>query len=40
MRITVNGVSIFFEVIGEKLALVDGALVEKPTLLVLHGGVL
>ena len=38
MRITVNGVSIFFEVIGEKLALVDGALVEKPTLLVLHGG--
>jgi proline iminopeptidase len=38
MRVTVNGVAIFFEVIGEKLALREGALVEKPTLLVLHGG--
>ena len=38
MRVTVNDVAIFFEVIGEKLALRDGVLVEKPTLLVLHGG--
>ena len=38
MRVTVNGVAIFFEVIGEKLSLVDGMLVERPTLVVLHGG--
>ena len=38
MRVLVNGVRIYFEVVGEKLALVEGAIVEKPTLLVLHGG--
>ncbi len=38
MRVQVNGVRIFFEVVGEQLAVIDGATVEKPTLLVLHGG--
>ena len=38
MRVLVNGVRIYFEVVGEKLAVVDGQTVEKPTLLVLHGG--
>lgn len=38
MRVSVNGVRIYFEVVGEKLQLRDGALVEVPTLLVLHGG--
>jgi len=38
MRIKVNGVSLYFEVIGDKLRLVDGKLKEVPTMLVLHGG--
>ena len=38
MRVMVNGVRLFFEVVGSKLSVVDGQSVEKPTLLVLHGG--
>jgi len=38
MRVNVNGVHLYFEVVGEKLAHVGNELVEKPTLLVLHGG--
>jgi proline iminopeptidase len=38
MRVTVNGVRLFFEVVGSKLDLVNGQTIERPTLLVLHGG--
>lgn len=38
MRVLVNGVRLFFEVAGEKLAADEGAMSERPTLLVLHGG--
>lgn len=38
MRVSVNGVRIYFEVLGEQLAVVDAKTVQKPTLLVLHGG--
>jgi proline iminopeptidase len=38
MRVTVHGAPIFFEVVGRKLAEDGPRLVEKPTLVVLHGG--
>ena len=38
MRVKVNGVHLFFEVCGSKLAIFDGQTIEKPTLVVLHGG--
>jgi proline iminopeptidase len=38
MRVKVNGVRLFFEVAGSKLDFVNGRTMEKPTLLVLHGG--
>lgn len=38
MRITVNGVRLFFEVVGTKLGPTSGADLDRPTLLVLHGG--
>lgn len=37
MRIKVNGSHIFFDVEGAKVAVQDGALREKPTLILLHG---
>ena len=38
MRINVNGAPIFFDVVGSKLAVDGGQMVERPTLIVLHGG--
>jgi proline iminopeptidase len=38
MRVRVNGISIFFEVIGTKYALDGPRMREKPTLVLLHGG--
>ncbi len=38
MRVHVNGVSIFFEVVGTKYALDGPRMREKPTLILLHGG--
>jgi pimeloyl-ACP methyl ester carboxylesterase len=38
MRIRVNGVSLFFEVIGPKLAPAGTSPPERPTVIVLHGG--
>ncbi|MEM7060948.1 MAG: alpha/beta hydrolase [Pseudomonadota bacterium] len=38
MRIEVNGVRLFFDIEGPKLAVEDNALVERPTLILLHGG--
>src|SRR5271168_534778 len=38
MFITVNGQSIFFDVVGSKLSPEGPLMREKPTLLVLHGG--
>jgi proline-specific peptidase len=38
MFLTVGGQRIFFDVVGDKLAIEGQALREKPTLLVLHGG--
>jgi pimeloyl-ACP methyl ester carboxylesterase len=38
MRVAVNGVRLFFEVVGSRLDFVNGQTVEKPTLVVLHGG--
>lgn len=38
MRVLVNGVHLFFEVIGTKLALDGPRMREKPTLVLLHGG--
>lgn len=38
MRIKVNGVRIFFEVIGSKFAIDGARMREKPTLILLHGG--
>lgn len=38
MRVHVNGVSIFFEVLGSKYALDGPRMREKPTLILLHGG--
>ena len=38
MRVTVNGVRIFFEVVGTSVATRDGVSVDQPTLLILHGG--
>lgn len=38
MRVSVNGVRIFFEVIGGKLAIDGPRMREKPTLVLLHGG--
>lgn len=38
MFIDVNGCKLFFDVYGSKLHLVEGGVIEKPTLIVLHGG--
>lgn len=38
MYVTVNGQRIFFDVVGEKLRIDGPRLVEKPTLIVMHGG--
>jgi len=38
VKVEVNGVRLFFEVVGEKMELHGTQLVEKPTLLILHGG--
>ncbi len=38
MHVIVNGVRLFFDVDGEKLAVDGDAMREKPTLLLLHGG--
>ncbi len=38
MRVLVNGVRLFFEVAGSKVASRDGQRSDQPTLLVLHGG--
>lgn len=38
MKIEINGVRLFFDVDGEKLAVNKDAMKEKPTLLLLHGG--
>ena len=38
MRINVNGTSLFFDVEGPKLVAVDSAMVERPTVVLLHGG--
>lgn len=38
MRIDVNGVRLFFDIEGPKLAVEDDVLVERPTLILLHGG--
>ncbi|WP_158647489.1 alpha/beta fold hydrolase [Actinoplanes sp. ATCC 53533] len=38
MRTTVDGVSLYFDVEGAQLAADGGRLVERPTVLVLHGG--
>ena len=38
MRIDVNGAPIFFDVVGSKLAVDGGQMLERPTLIVLHGG--
>src|SRR4051812_4558917 len=38
MFVTVNGQRLFFDVLGEKLALDGARMREKPTLIVMHGG--
>ena len=38
MRVAVNGIRLFFDVEGAGLAPHDGAMREKPTLILLHGG--
>ena len=38
MHIEINGAPIFFDTVGAKLAAVDGVMVERPSLLVMHGG--
>jgi proline iminopeptidase len=38
MYVTVNGQKLFFDVIGEKLAIQGAKLREKPTLIAMHGG--
>jgi proline iminopeptidase len=38
MHIEVNGARIFFDVVGSKLAPEGEAMVERPTLIVMHGG--
>ena len=38
MHITVNGARLFFDVRGEKLVPVGPRMVERPTLILLHGG--
>lgn len=38
MQVSVNGAPIFFDVVGSKLAVDGGQMVERPTLIVLHGG--
>jgi pimeloyl-ACP methyl ester carboxylesterase len=38
MFVTVNGARIFFDSAGPELALADDKMVQRPTLLVLHGG--
>jgi proline iminopeptidase len=38
MRVTIEGTELYFDVEGAQLAVADGALVERPTLVVLHGG--
>jgi pimeloyl-ACP methyl ester carboxylesterase len=38
MYVTIQGQRIFFDVVGDKLALTDDGVREKPTFIVLHGG--
>ncbi|TCK98901.1 proline iminopeptidase [Shimia isoporae] len=38
MHLNVNGTNIFFDVVGSKLLPVGDEMVERPTMLVLHGG--
>ncbi len=38
MRIEVNGAPIFFDVVGSKLSPQGATMVERPTLIVMHGG--
>jgi proline iminopeptidase len=38
MHITIHGASLFFDVVGAHLGVDDERMVERPTLLVLHGG--
>jgi pimeloyl-ACP methyl ester carboxylesterase len=38
VHIEINGAPIFFDTVGAKLAPVDGVMVERPSLLVMHGG--
>src|SRR5215510_9753926 len=38
MYVTVNGASLFFDVVGAKLGLTGDTLIEKSTLIALHGG--
>jgi proline iminopeptidase len=38
MRIEINGAPIFFDTVGSHLSPEGGAMVERPTLLVMHGG--
>jgi pimeloyl-ACP methyl ester carboxylesterase len=38
MHIEINGAPIFFDTVGAKLAPVGDAMVERPSLLVMHGG--
>lgn len=38
MQLEIDGARIFFDTVGSKLALGDAAMVERPSLVVLHGG--
>ena len=38
MFVTVNGARIFFDTVGSKLAIAGDRMVERPTLIVMHGG--
>src|SRR3954452_7295922 len=38
MHVSVNGIKLFFDVAGEKYAVEGPRLVERPTVLLLHGG--
>ncbi len=38
MKIKVNGTELFFDVYGAKLNILDDTVIEKPTMIVLHGG--
>ena len=38
MHIEINGARLFFDVVGPQLQLTDAAMVERPALIVMHGG--